>query len=438
MKIARLTRPVVAGRSPASRLFGQPAMSLGMAAGGYAITMSVFGTTTSLFLADAVRVGPGLIGLYFTACAGAAVVINLAVGWSSDRLADRRIALAATALAGAAAGLTFSAVRSYALILAAGAVLLSLNDAYISQLFAYVKEFAESTGRAVTPFSSAVRSIFSAGWIVGPPIGFLILTHLGFGVMYASAAGLLLLTALLSRWLLPALRVPPGPSTEGKPSTPGMLRVLASVPRRTWLLLGAVIAVNVADQMYLISIALYVTRDLHLSATLVGLMAALCAAIEIPLMIVVGRVADRIGKLRVMTAAAVVAVVFFGLVPVAGSAVALLALQVPNAMWTAVFAGIPMVMVQQEVPGGSGAVSSLYSTTFPVSLMSAGALTGVVATQAGYRNVFWVCAGLCVLAMVLLLCRAASRGPSDGRAPARADSSGRPEVVGVQSRGDLI
>jgi SET family sugar efflux transporter-like MFS transporter len=167
--------------------------------------------------------------------------------------------------------------------------------------------------------------------------------------------------------------------------------------------------------MYLIVIALYVTKDLHLSAVLVGLMAGICAALEIPLMITVGRLADRIGKLRVVAAAVVLALIFFCLLPVAGSTPFLIALQLPNAMWTAVITSIPMVVVQQEVPGGAGTASALYSSTFPIAQLLGGAITGLVAAQAGYRSVFWICACFCALAIVFLLCRMASRGPGDSR-----------------------
>jgi MFS transporter, SET family, sugar efflux transporter len=416
VKLAHYARPGVADRSPKSRRFGRTAMSLGIATGCYGIAMSVFGTTTSLFLADAVRVGPMLIGLYFTGCAVVGIGVNLAAGRVSDRLTDRRVALTMTGLAGAAGAVAFIVVRNYAVVFVTGATLLSLNDAYISQLFAYVKEFAEATGREVAPFSSAVRSVISAGWVVGPPVGFFLLTHIGFGLMYTSAAGLLLVTALLGRWFLPALPLSPRPAAMDIVNSHllGMRQVLASVPRRTWLLLGSVTAVNVADQMYLIVIALYVTRDRHLSPALVGLMAGICAALEIPLMITVGHLADRIGKLRVVVAAVVIAVIFFCLLPVASSTPILIALQVPNAVWTAVTMSIPMVIVQQEVLGGSGTASALYSSTFTFAQLLAGAITGVVAAQAGYRNVFWICAGLCVLATAFLLCRMASR-ISDGR-----------------------
>jgi SET family sugar efflux transporter-like MFS transporter len=410
VKLEFYNRPRVADRSSSSLHFGRTAVSLGIATGCYGITISVFGITTSLFLADAVRVGPLLIGAYFAACAVVGIGIYLVTGWWSDRMSDRRVALAITGLSGVVGAATFMAARSYVVIFVTGAVLISLNGAYFPQLFAYVKEFAEATGRDVASFSSAVRSIFSAGWVVGPPAGFFLLTHQGFGLMYASAAALLLVSAVLGRWFLPRLPVPPRPATGdiADSGLPGIRQVLGTVPRRTWLLLGSVTAINTADEMYLIVIALHVTRDLHLSPSLVGLMAGICAALEIPLMIVIGRVVDRIGKVRIVTAAVVIAFIFFCLVPVAGSMPLLLALQLPNAVWTAVIMSIPMLIVQQEVPGASGTASALYSSTFMLAGLLAGAITGVVAAAAGYEIVFWICAGLCAVAGVLLLCRRAT------------------------------
>lgn len=424
MKFAHYTRTDAADRSPR---FGQAAIPLGITAACYGITISVSSTTTSLFLADAVRVGPLLIGVYFTGCAVAGIGVNLAAGRVSDRLADRRVALAVTGLAGVAGAVTFIVARNYAVVFAAGAVLLTLGGAYFSQLFAYVKELADAMGRDVAPVSSVVRSVFSAAWVVGPPAGFFLLAHAGFGALYIGSAGLLLVTALLGRWFLPAVPASSGSVARdsGDSQRPGMRQLLATVQRRTWLLLASATAVYVADQMYLIVIALYVTKDRHLSTALVGLMAGTCAALEIPLMIAVGRLAERIGKLRMMAAAVVIAVVFFCLMPLASSAPILIALQLPNAMWTAVIMSIPMVMVQQEIPGGTGTVSAFCTSTFTVAQLLAGAITGVITAQAGYGSVFWFCAGLCALASVFLLYRGVDHPELD--APARG-SSRRPPV----------
>ena len=160
--------------------------------------------------------------------------------------------------------------------------------------------------------------------------------------------------------------------------------------------------------MYTIDIALYVTRTLHLGAQLVGWIAGLSAALEIPIMIVVGRLAERFGTLRVVLASAAgTAALFFCLLPLARSAAPLLALQVLNATWTAVAMSIPMVLIQEEAPGGAGTGAALYSATFMSASLFAGAITGVTATAIGYGNVFWVCAALSTAAGGMLLVRAA-------------------------------
>jgi len=51
---------------------------------------------------------------------------------------------------------------------------------------------------------------------------------------------------------------------------------------------------------------------------------------------------------------------------------------------------IPMVMVQDEAPGGPGSSSALYTSAFGVAGMLADAVTGAVTTAVGYGNLFWV------------------------------------------------
>jgi SET family sugar efflux transporter-like MFS transporter len=174
-----------------------------------------------------------------------------------------------------------------------------------------------------------------------------------------------------------------------------------------WLLLGAIVALGMVNQMYGIDAPLYVTQDLHNGAQVIGWMAGLCAALEIPVMIIAGRVADQVGKLRVVLAGAAVALVFFCLLPLAATPLELLGLQVLNALWVGVVMSIPMIMVQEEAPGGAGAASSLYSSAFTSASVLAGLVAGTTATLVGYGNVFWVCAGVSALAVALLLARAA-------------------------------
>jgi SET family sugar efflux transporter-like MFS transporter len=377
--------------------------ALAGALGAYGVSLSIIAVTTSLYLANVVHAGALAIGLFFAGRGAIGIVVSLAGGRLSDRMRDRRVPLALSGLAGALGAACFAVLHGYAAAFVAGAVLLNLGGVAFSQLFAYAREHAEARELGTTAFTSAIRSVFSASWVVGPPFGFYLLSRYGFRPLYLTAAGLSLITALLGRWGLPRLSATAPPAV-----TAGHLNTsLRSLGRRTYVLLAAIVILGVVNQIYSIDVALYVTKDLHLGTSLVGWLAGLSAGLEIPVMIAAGRVADRVGKLRLMIAAAGGAAVFFCLLPLVSSPSALLALQLVNAAWTAVALSIPMVMIQDEVRGGAGTSAALYSTTYTSAGLIAGAVTGVTAAAIGFRNVFWVCAGLSVLAMLLLAARSA-------------------------------
>jgi SET family sugar efflux transporter-like MFS transporter len=399
--------PAVAEQAPATgrgatRELARDVVPLVGAIASYGLTMAVVSPTFSLFLADDVHAGSFLIGLFFVARGAASIAANQATGPLSDRLSDRRTIIGVAGAGGVAAGICFAFLRDYPLVLVASLVFLSIGGLSFSQLFAYAREYATARSRPVTPFTAAVRSGFSAAWVIGPPLGLFIAARYGFGMLYLATAGLSLVTAVLGRWGL--RRVPRPVTATVSASPPASLRGL---PMRVWLLLGAIVALGTVNQMYSIDVPLYVTRDLHQGAQIIGWMAGLCAGLEIPVMIISARLADRAGKLRVVLAAAAAAVAFFCLLPLASSPLELLGLQVLNATWVGVSLSIPMVMVQEEAPGGAGAASSLYSSAFMAAGLAAGLVAGSTATLVGYGNVFWVCAALSALAGALLLARAA-------------------------------
>ena len=364
--------------------------------------MAFLAPTLSLFLADDVHAAPFLIGLFFVARGAASIGASQATGRLSDRLRDRRVIIGIAGASGAAGGLCLALLRDYPLLLVTTVVFSSIGYVSFTQLFAYAKEYATTRGRSATPFTAAVRAGFSASWVIGPPLGLFIAVRYGFGPLYLATAGLSLVTAVLGRW---GLRRVPKLTTREAPAAPRAARRRAGLPARMWLLLGAIVALGTVNQVYSIDVSLYVTKDLHHGAQIIGWMAGLCAGLEIPVMIITGRIADRVGKLRVVLAAAAVALVFFCLLPLASSPLELLGLQVLNAVWVGVSLSIPMIMVQEEAPGGAGAASSLYSSAFMAASLLAGLVAGVTATAVGYGNVFWACAALSAIAGVLLLAR---------------------------------
>jgi SET family sugar efflux transporter-like MFS transporter len=251
-----------------------------------------------------------------------------------------------------------------------------------------------------------MRAVFSAAWVVGPPLGLFLLSGLGFRSFYLVVACLSLVSAVVGRWGLPRVAAP-ARAGRGRPRrAPAGRWKVPVLPARLWLLLAVVLVLGIVNQMYFIDIPLHVTKDTGHGEQLVGWMAGVTAAAEIPVMIVAGRVARRVGPGRIVGASALAGIAVYGVVPFAASVPALLAMAALNGVFQGVSLSIPMVMVQDEAPGGPGSSAALYTSAFGVAGMLAGAVSGAVTTAVGYGNLFWVCAAMSGCAAILMAVRA--------------------------------
>jgi len=358
--------------------------------------------TTSLFLNEAVAATPLMVGLFFAARSVAEIGTDVVVGGVSDRLRDRRVVLVLTALLNAAGALCYTFLRDYSLLLVTGMVLFGLGGACFGQLFAYTRELADDRGVDAPFFNGFLRSVTSLAWVVGPPLAFWVVAQWSFAVLYGVTAGLSLVAAGLCRWGLPSTRT--APEEAGVEQLPDKRGLFSGVGPHTLLVLGSVVLLLGANAMYQIDLPLYITDELGMSGQFAGLLLGVSAALEIPLMVLVGVWADRLGKRRLLIAATVCATAFFALLPLAGTdKSALIALQPLNSAWAAVALNIPVVMLQDSLPGRFGTASALYSGAFKAGMFLGGLTVGTVATWTGYTQVFWVCAGLTALAGVLVL-----------------------------------
>jgi SET family sugar efflux transporter-like MFS transporter len=387
--------------------------------------MAFQSSSLSLFLSNAVHAAPILVGVYFTVRAASGIVVNQAVGRFSDRMRDRRLLLVVAGIAGAVGSLTLSFVRSYPLVLATGMVFLSIGGITFSQLFAYANTFALARGRDITAFGGLMRAVFSAAWVVGPPLGLFLLAGLGFRSLYLIVAVLSLATAAVGRWALPPVTRPAtGPANSGHGCFPAgqagrgqaWRDRLPALPARLWLLLAVVLLVGIINQAYGIDMPLDVTKHAGHGAQLAGWMAGVTAACEIPIMIATGRIARRLGPGRIVGWTAAAGILSYSLMPFASAVPALLAMAVFNGVYQGVTLSLPMAMVQDESPGGPGSASALYTSAFGLAGMLAGTVTGVVTAVIGYADLFWVAAAFSACAAVLMAVRA--RLPRSGRSAA--------------------
>jgi len=156
------------------------------------------------------------------------------------------------------------------------------------------------------------------------------------------------------------------------------------------------------NSLYIINMPLFIIDELHLPEKLAGVMMGTAAGLEIPTMLIAGYYAKRFGKRFLMRIAVVGGLLFYiGMLTVHTPAL-LLALQLLNAIYIGILAGIGMLYFQDLMPGQAGAATTLYTNTTRVGWIIAGSLAGIVAELWNYHAVFWFALVMVLIAAVCL------------------------------------
>ncbi|HGC5850383.1 sugar efflux transporter [Serratia marcescens] len=350
--------------------------------------------TLSLFLETEVKVRPALVGLFFTGSAVIGILVSQFLAGRSDKQGDRKSLIFLCCMLGALGFTLFAWSRNYYLLLIVGVVLTSFGSTANPQMFALAREHADRTGREAVMFTSIMRAQVSLAWVIGPPIAFALALGFGFKAMYLAGAAAFVLCGLLVWKRLPSM--PKSAVASAPLAAPRQHR------RDALLLFGASTLMWTANSMYLINMPLYMVHELRLPERLVGVLMGTAAGLEIPIMLIAGMVAKRCGKRCLMLGAAVAGVLFYcGLLFITGSW-QLIALQLLNAAFIGVLAGIGMLYFQDLMPGQAGAATTLFTNTTRVGWIIAGSIAGAVAEIWNYHAVFYAALAMTVGATLCL------------------------------------
>ncbi|ELY4664421.1 sugar efflux transporter SetB [Cronobacter muytjensii] len=343
--------------------------------------------TLSLFLTEEVHARPAMVGFFFTGSAIIGIFVSQFLAGRSDRKGDRKSLIFACCLLGALACLLFAWNRNYFILLFVGVFLSSFGSTANPQMFALAREHADRTGREAVMFSSILRAQVSLAWVVGPPLAYALAMGFGFQTMYISAAAAFVLCALMVWFFLPSMRKEPLATTAP-----------LEAPRRNrrdaLLLFSICTLMWGTNSLYIINMPLYLINELHLPEKLAGVMMGAAAGLEIPVMLIAGYYARKFGKRFLMRVAVVAGVLFYlGMLTLQSPAL-LLTLQLLNAVYIGILAGIGMLYFQDLMPGQAGAATTLYTNTTRVGWIIAGSLAGVIAELWNYHSVFYVALGM--------------------------------------------
>ncbi|HAW4227273.1 TPA: sugar efflux transporter SetA [Escherichia coli] len=351
--------------------------------------------TLSLFLSREVGAQPFWIGLFYTVNAIAGIGVSLWLAKRSDSQGDRRKLIIFCCLMAIGNALLFAFNRHYLTLITCGVLLASLANTAMPQLFALAREYADNSAREVVMFSSVMRAQLSLAWVIGPPLAFMLALNYGFTVMFSIAAGIFTLSLVLIAFMLPSVARVELPSENALSMQGGWqdsnVRMLFVASTLMWI----------CNTMYIIDMPLWISSELGLPDKLAGFLMGTAAGLEIPAMILAGYYVKRYGKRRMMVIAVAAGVLFYTGLIFFNSRMALMTLQLFNAVFIGIVAGIGMLWFQDLMPGRAGAATTLFTNSISTGVILAGVIQGAIAQSWGHFAVYWVIAVISVVALFL-------------------------------------
>ncbi|EKB2941348.1 sugar efflux transporter SetA [Escherichia coli] len=351
--------------------------------------------TLSLFLSREVGAQPFWIGLFYTVNAIAGIGVSLWLAKRSDSQGDRRKLIIFCCLMAIGNALLFAFNRHYLTLITCGVLLASLANTAMPQLFALAREYADNSAREVVMFSSVMRAQLSLAWVIGPPLAFMLALNYGFTVMFSIAAGIFTLSLVLIAFMLPSVARVELPSENALSMQGGWqdsnVRMLFVASTLIWT----------CNTMYIIDMPLWISSELGLPDKLAGFLMGTAAGLEIPAMILAGYYVKRYGKRRMMVIAVAAGVLFYTGLILFHSRLALMTLQLFNAVFIGIVAGIGMLWFQDLMPGRAGAATTLFTNSISTGVILAGVIQGAIAQSWGHFAVYWVIAVISVIALFL-------------------------------------
>ncbi|EAA4788915.1 MFS transporter [Escherichia coli] len=351
--------------------------------------------TLSLFLSREVGAQPFWIGLFYTVNAIAGIGVSLWLAKRSDSQGDRRKLIIFCCLMAIGNALLFAFNRHYLTLITCGVLLASLANTAMPQLFALAREYADNSAREVVMFSSVMRAQLSLAWVIGPPLAFMLALNYGFTVMFSIAAGIFTLSLVLIAFMLPSVARVELPSENALSMQGGWqdsnVRMLFVASTLMWT----------CNTMYIIDMPLWISSELGLPDKLAGFLMGTAAGLEIPAMILAGYYVKRYGKRRMMVIAVAAGVLFYTGLIFFHSRMSLMTLQLFNAVFIGIVAGIGMLWFQDLMPGRAGAATTLFTNSISTGVILAGVIQGAIAQSWGHFAVYWVIAVISVVALFL-------------------------------------
>lgn len=351
---------------------------------------------SSLFIVEALGASPMMLSAYMVTAVVSSVIVSQVIARYSDQGWQRKRILIVSLSCYLVTVVSFIFIREFWLAIVVVTLFGSVSGASFGQLFALGREYGDSRFEDSTSFLSIMRAGIAIAWVFGPPVAFILKAQFGFNASFAASAFIVCTAIVVIACYLPDSVVKPDIEEKDKVTAPSSINFLIV------LYAFVVVFAFAANNLYIVSMPLYLSQELKVEANWLGVLFGVAALCEIPVMFYAAKLAARFGTVRVMSVGLVSGCLFFVTMLIATDKAMLIAAQIFNGIFIGSCATLGMVALQDMMRDRLGTASTLFSNLLNVSMLAASLAVGVVGELFSYYSAFYVCLFAIVLAYLLL------------------------------------
>lgn len=362
---------------------------------GISITMPYL----SLYSIEKLDMSAASFGIFMAISSLSGVFINSFIGKRSDSGLNRKWIIELAIIASAINYVCFILFHNYFILLLLITLFNGLGAAAMPQIFAYAQESASASKSSDKTFAlSTLRSLFSLGFLIGPLGGTIILKLAGYNGLFIATTAIFLFLAAIVFFFLQKSPKPVHTSVKKmeRVPTPSLKTKQIRYPYIAFIILFGVNAING------INTPLFIVHEFHGSYSLVGIIASLCAGLEIPIMIILGLLSSKITNHTLMIISCFIGGIYFLVLTTATHSWILIAAQIFQAIFVAIVMGNGLSYFSDLIPNSPGLSATVYSNGSIIGRLVGNLGGGLLANFIGFRYVNLVCFILVMLSFFIL------------------------------------
>ncbi|MGZ4663022.1 MAG: MFS transporter, partial [Arthrobacter sp.] len=361
----------------------------------WGLQFALLNPVLALLLVGLYDAGPADVGWVLGVYNASGFVAALGIpSWADRRKDYLRPLLVCGALTLALAG-TLAITTALPVAVVALVVLGGPAGVGVSLLFADMKHAKAAPSEVIN-----TRAIVSFAWVAGPPLATFIMAALGNRAILPVLAVIAFLNMATTAGMIAKRRAAKSMDPDPDPTlhAPGQPVSRTAVV----LIVSGFVALQATNSAAVSVMSLFVTERLGLPLIWSGVALGISALLEIPALLIIGRLSRRFSSQAILATGCVAGVAYYAAMTVLTGPVLLIAVQPLNAWFFGTVAGIGLTLFQDLIPG-PGLASGLFTNTRRIGAIVSGVIIAAgPGLGLGYQGVFGICAVAAFAALILI------------------------------------